>query len=116
MTTDNDHVGDRTMIAERRLRIIWFLLLTYGLSSIFYFRIASTGKMEVLPVFMLMWCPGIAASILRLVSRGSLPETGWAWNAPRWQVLSYLLPAGVGLAVYGLVWLTGIGSFRERGL
>ena len=104
------------MPAERRLRILCFLLLTYGLSSVFYFRIASTGKMEILPVFMLMWCPAIAASILRVASRSSPSAIGWSWNAPHWYLLSYLLPAGLGLVVYGTVWLTGIGTFSGAGL
>jgi len=104
------------MLHARRHRIVLFLLLTYGLSSIFYVLIASTGKMQALPVFGLMWCPGIAALILRLALQGNLAGTGWAWPSIRWQLLSYLLPPALGLAVYGTVWITGIGSFDAAGL
>ena len=101
------------MLTAGRYRILWFLLLTYALSSIFYVRIASTGKLHVLPVFGLMWCPGIAALILRLAFQHDLRGTGWGWHGVRWQVVAYLLPPALALAVYGGVWLTGIGSLTS---
>ena len=104
------------MFMDARNRIILFLVLTYGFSSIFYVRIASEGKLRMLPVLGLMWCPGVAALIVRLVSQRNLRGTGWKWGPTRWQVLSYLLPAGLCVAVYGFVWLTGIGSFTAAGL
>jgi membrane protease YdiL (CAAX protease family) len=99
-----------------RRRIVLYLLLTYALSSIFYVRIASAGKMKMLPVLGVMWCPGAAALIVSLISRRSLRETGWKWGGTRWQLASYLLPPAVGLVVYGTVWLTGIGAFDAAGL
>src|SRR5581483_4175766 len=97
-------------------RVVSFLLLTYGLSSIFYVRIASTGKLQMVPVFGLMWCPGVAAMILRLTWQGNLRGTGWSWNATRCPLYSYFLLPVLGLAVYGSVWLTGIGSFNPTSL
>jgi membrane protease YdiL (CAAX protease family) len=99
-----------------RQRLAAFLVLTYALSTIFYMRIASAGKLKMLPVLGLMWCPGAAALIVRLVSQQNLRGTGWKWGATRWQILSYLLPPAVGAVLYGLVWLTGIGSFTAAGL
>jgi len=104
------------MSITTRHRLVAFLVLTFALSSIFYVRIASTGKLKMLPVLGLMWCPGAAALIVRLVSQRNLRGTGWKWGATRWQVLSYLLPPALGAVVYGLVWLTGIGSFTAGGL
>ncbi len=101
---------------SRRRRIVAFLFLTYALSTIFYVRIASTGKLKMLPVLGLMWCPAAAAVIVRLVSQRNLHGTGWTWGPTRWQVLSYLLPPAVGIVVYGLVWLVGIGTFTAAGL
>ena len=97
-------------------RIGLFLLLTYALSSVFYVRIASVGRLQILPIFGLMWCPGIAALILRMVSQHNLRRTGWAWNRTRWQLLSYLIPPALSLAVYGVVWITGIGAWNVAGL
>jgi len=100
------------MPVSPRRRIIMFLVLTYALSAIFYVPIASTGKLKALPVLGLMWCPGVAALITRLVTQRNLRGTGWGWGKTRWQVLSYVLPAGLGLVVYGLVWATGIGGLN----
>jgi membrane protease YdiL (CAAX protease family) len=93
-----------------------FVILTYLLSASFYVRIASDGKLKALPILGLMWCPGMAAMILRLLLQGNLRGTGWSWRAPKWQVLSYLLPPVLGLAVYGTVWITGIGAFNPGGI
>lgn len=97
-------------------RIAFFLVLTFALSSIFYWQIAATGKMKMLPVLGLMWCPGVAAIVTRLVFQRNLRGMGWGWGATRWQALSYLLPPAACLVVYGLVWLTGIGGFSAGGL
>jgi CAAX protease family protein len=97
-------------------RVALFLVLTFSLSSIFYLHIASTGKMKLLPVLGLMWCPGTAAVVVRALWQGNLQGMGWKWRGTRLHVLSYLLPPALGLLVYGLVWLTGIGGFAADGL
>lgn len=91
-------------------RIAFFLVLTYALSTFFYWRIIAGGKMTPLLVLGLMWCPGVAAIVTRLVFQRNLRGTGWGWGATRWQALSYFLPPALCLVVYGLVWLTGIGG------
>jgi len=102
-------------IAARR-RIIIFLVLTYALSSIFYALIISSGKMKAIPTFGLMWCPGVAALITRLATQRNLRGTGWGWGKTKWQILSYLAPAGLALVVYGFVWATGLGGLSPKGL
>jgi uncharacterized protein len=97
-------------------RIVFFLVLTYALSSLFYWQIIATGQMKMLPTLGLMWCPGVAALVTRLVFQRNLRGMGWGWGATRWQALSYLLPPAACLVVYGLVWLTGIGGFSASGL
>lgn len=104
------------MSIPARRRIVVFLVLTYALSSIFYVHIASTGKLKALPVLGLMWCPGVAALILRLVTQRNLRGSGWGWGATRWQAASYFLVPAIALVVYGLTWLTGIGGFSATGL
>lgn len=97
-------------------RIAVFLVITYALSSLFYWQIIADGTMKMLPVLGLMWCPGTAAILTRLAFQRNLRGTGWGWGATRWQGLSYILPPAVCLVVYGLVWLTGIGGFSADGL
>src|SRR5512142_3226961 len=99
-----------------RNRIVFFLVLTFALSSIFYVRIISEGKLRMLPVLGLMWCPGIAALIVRVVTQRNLRGTGWGWGRTRWQLLSYLLPPLLALVVYGITWISGIGGFSPAGL
>ncbi len=104
------------MFRDIRFRIAAFLLLTYGLSSIFYVRIASSGQLKMLPTFGLMWCPAVAAVVVRLATQGNLRGTGWIPRPMRWLSIGYLVPAALGLIVYGLVWLTGLGGFDADGL
>ncbi len=104
------------MPAAARRRIILFLVLTYALSSIFYVLIISSGKLKALPTLGLMWCPGVAALIVRLTTQRNLLGTGWGWGKTRWQVLAYLLPVGLALVVYGLVWATGLGGLSTATL
>jgi uncharacterized protein len=102
--------------ATARTRVVTYLVLTFALSSIFYWQIIGAGKMKMLLVFGLMWCPGVAALITKLVFQRNLRGIGWGWGATRWQVLSYIFPAALALVVYGVVWLTGIGAFSPEGL
>lgn len=104
------------MPSSARTRVIVFLVLTFALSSIFYAKIIGTGKMQALPVFGLMWCPGIAALVTKLIFQRNLRGIGWGWGRTRWQILSYVLPPVTALVVYGLVWLTGIGGFSAEGM
>ena len=104
------------MPTSARTRILTFLVLTLALSSVFYWQIIGAGKMKMLLVFGLMWCPGVAAIITRLVFQRNLRGTGWGWGRTRYQVLSYVCPAALALVVYGIVWLTGIGGVSGEGV
>lgn len=103
-------------MSTARAKVITYLVLTFALSSIFYWQIIGAGRMQMVLVFGLMWCPGVAALITRLVFQKNLRGIGWGWGATRWQVLSYVMPAVLALVVYGLVWLTGIGGFSSEKL
>lgn len=96
--------------------ILTFLILTFALSSVWYYLIISSGSLSTgggwYPV-ALMWCPGIAALITTLIYRKSLGGLGWGWGRTRYQLSAYLLPIGYGLVVYGAVWLLGLGGIGE---
>jgi CAAX protease family protein len=104
------------MSSTARTRVVTYLVLTFAFSSIFYWQIIGAGKMKMLPVFGLMWCPGVAALITKLVFQRNLRGIGWGWGATRWQGLAYVLPPALALVVYGVVWLTGIGAFSPEAL
>jgi len=99
-----------------RRRIVAYLVTTFALSSLFYARIISDGRMRALPVLGLMWCPGAAALVVRLVTQRNLRGAGWTWGSTRWQAVSYVIPLGAASVVYGLVWLTGTGGLDVAAL
>jgi len=103
---------------QARKKIITFLALTFGLSSIQYFLILRAGSMQVqsgLYVFLLMWSPGVAALITQLIFQRNIRGLGWTWGKSRYQLLSYAIPLLYALVAYGVVWITGLGKFPDPG-
>jgi membrane protease YdiL (CAAX protease family) len=100
-----------------RTNILFFLLLTFGLSAIFYVLIARQGSSQSaggLYILGLMWCPGIAALLVRGVRRIKEPGIGWRPGKPLYWLLGYLIPIGYSFIAYGLIWLTGIAPFQNK--
>lgn len=101
--------------ADVRKGILTYLVLTFGLSSIFYYLIVSAGTLSAgggLYVLGLMWCPGTAALLTRLLYQRNLHGMGWGWGRTRYQLWSYLLPLGYAAVVYFPVWLFGLGELN----
>jgi membrane protease YdiL (CAAX protease family) len=101
-----------------KTKLIIYLACTFGLSAVFYGIIIAKGfgALGGLAVFGLMWCPAVGAVAARLVTQGNLRGMGWGVGGQgleglRWIAAAYALPIVAGLAVYGLVWLSGIGGF-----
>ncbi|MDA2914097.1 CPBP family intramembrane metalloprotease [Acidobacteriia bacterium AH_259_A11_L15] len=100
---------------EARRGILVFLLLTFALSSIFYYLILSAGRLSAGGgnyVLGLMWSPGMAALLTRLLFQRNLRGQGWGWGRWRYQLLSYALPLLYAAVVYIPIWLTGLGAFN----
>ena len=100
-------------------RKVWtYLGLTLASSSIFYALIISAGSLSVgggVYVNGLMWSPGIAALLTRVIHQRNVRGEGWGWGGTRWHVLAYFLPLAYAGIAYGAVWLIGlggIGTFR----
>jgi membrane protease YdiL (CAAX protease family) len=101
-----------------KTKLILYLACTFGLSAVFYGIIIAKGfgAFGGLAVFGLMWCPAFGAVAARLATQGNLRGMGWGLGGQglaglRWIAAAYVLPIVAGLAVYGFVWLTGIGGF-----
>jgi hypothetical protein len=93
-------------------KILTFLALTLLFSLVFYRLIIRAGmEHATLQVLALMWCPGTAAMITRLVYQRNLRGTGWGWGKTRYQVWSYFLPILYALPAYLVVWFGGLGKF-----
>jgi membrane protease YdiL (CAAX protease family) len=102
------------MNQDIKRRLVMFLILTFAISSVFYMLIARAGSMHArggLYVAGLMWSPGVAALVTQFVTQGNLRGLGWRWGKTRYQLLSIGLPFLAALVTYGIVWLTGLGSF-----
>lgn len=102
------------MTASPRLKgeLATFLLLTFGLSSIFYVvfaRAKSLGAGDGLYVPMLMWCPGISALVTRLLFQRNLRGEGWMPGPIRYLLAGYALPLAYAVCAYGAVWIFDFG-------
>jgi membrane protease YdiL (CAAX protease family) len=96
-----------------RKQLIIFFVIFIILSIIFQYLAISSGKL--MPwVIGIMWSPGIAALVARLVVQKNLRNLGWGWGKTRYQLISYLLPLIFCIIVYGIVWLTGLGIFSTE--
>ena len=97
-------------------RIVTFLVLAFGLSTIFYVLI-STGGEGIGPWLLpLMLCPGVSAILTKLIFDRSLKGLGWKPGPAKWLGLGYLLPILYGAVVYGIVWLVGLGGFTTEAI
>lgn len=93
-------------------KIVTFLVLTALFSAFFYRWIIRVGiDHAAFLVLGLMWCPGTAAIITRLIFQRNLRGMGWGWGKTRYQVWSYLIPLLYALVAYLIVWLGGFGRF-----
>lgn len=100
---------------EVRRGIVLYLALTLTFSSVFYYLILSAGSLGARGgtyVLGLMWSPGVAALLTRLLRQRNLRGMGWGWGRTRYQVQSYLLPIAYAAVVYLPVWLLGLGQFN----
>jgi CAAX protease family protein len=95
-------------------RIVTFLALTFGLSSIFYVLIITGGEGIDPWVMPLMLCPGVSAILTKLIFDRDLKGLGWKPGPVKWLGLAYLLPILYGAVVYGIAWLLGLGGFATE--
>ena len=97
-------------------RIITFVFITYGLSTIFMYLAISAGSMRAaggLVALGGMWSPGIAAILIQLLYRRNLRGFGWGWGRTKYQLWSYVVPFLYVLAVHAIVWIAGLGGFVQ---
>ena len=110
---------DMTVEANKDLRkaIITFVILTFALSSVFYYFLISASQLFAangLYILGLMWCPGLSAIITQFFYRKTLREMGWGWGKTKYQLSSYAIPFFYALVTYSIIWLTGLGIFTEN--
>lgn len=90
--------------------ILVYLLLTFALSGIFYRLILLSSAAEIFKhhyILFLMWCPGVAGLLTRLIYQRNLRGHGFGWGRWKYQFASYWIPLAYGSAVYLPVWFAG---------
>lgn len=100
-----------------RAKITLFLILTALFSGIVYWLILARAAEDVAglsTVALLMWSPGIAAIITRLVTQRNLRGMGWTPGPAKALLMAYALPLLYATPIYVLTWVTGIGIFNPE--
>lgn len=106
----NPNLSNRTKIG----RIVTFLVLTFGLSTIFYVKIITGGEGIAAWTLPLMLCPATSAIITKLIFDRNLKGLGWKPGPAKWLGLAYVLPILYGAVIYGITWLIGQGGFTTE--
>jgi membrane protease YdiL (CAAX protease family) len=97
--------------------IIVFLALTIVLSTLAYIPIIKAGTInggQSRFASYLMLAPGLAAIITYLVFERSLRPMGWKLDKVQYLLLGLAVPIIYCLIGYGLVWLTGGGTYNGQ--
>src|ERR1043165_4514563 len=98
-------------------KIAVFLVLTFGLSSIFYYLVISTHSFPSSYGLGIMWCPGIAGGgDPQLIFNRSLRGMGWKPGRGRYLLVSYVLPLAYTFVTYTVIWMVGLGKFDPAAL
>src|SRR5215203_6854421 len=99
------------MDSRTRNSLIGYLLLTFGLSSIFYVQAFSGAPLEqVAPP--LMWMPALAAIVTQLAFYRTLTGLGWLPGPWRYLALAAVIPIAYCVVIYVPVWLSDLGGFN----
>jgi len=65
-------------------------------------------------ILLVQLSPLLAGIITKFIYQRNLRGLGWGWGKGRYQLASYVLPFGLGLVSFGLVWLLGFGGFYNE--
>jgi membrane protease YdiL (CAAX protease family) len=102
-------------VNQSRKAIALFLLILFGISSIYYFLVIHTGKLGSgygLYVTGLMWAPALSAFITSKILKRKIADLGWGgWNNQRYMLWAYLVPLIYSLVAYLVIWIAGWGGF-----
>jgi len=94
-----------------------YLVLTFLFSSFFWYLIAARPQFAIdtgilrHSIFLLMWCPAVAAVVTRLFFQRNLAGFGFKAGEIRWWLLAIIIPIAYGLVMFGTAWVTGIAPF-----
>jgi membrane protease YdiL (CAAX protease family) len=105
----------------RRGLLVFFALVALG-TGVFQGLILRSGRPvgeDPWLVYALMWTPGVASFLARLVFREGFRDVSFRFGgAPGWKAIGigFVLPVAVGALAYGLAWGAGLASFHVPAL
>jgi membrane protease YdiL (CAAX protease family) len=107
--------------AARKGLLVFFALVALGSGVFQGLLLRSDRPIGESPglVYALMWTPGIASIVARLVFREGFRDVSFRFGgAAGWRAigLAWLLPVGVGALAYGAAWGAGLASFHVPAL
>lgn len=104
---------------KRKLFIFALLMILLG-SGLYAYIIKSSCGVNSGSVFVigLMWVPGVSALISKLIVDHSIKGLGWRIHKSSLPYIgmAYVIPLILCCVVYGLAWITGLGTLGEYSL
>lgn len=94
--------------------IVVFLVITFFLSSICYYMRIAGGDKAAGMTSILMWCPGIAAIIVRLIYYRKEKVLGWNGCRMKYIWMAIGIPMLYLFLSYGIYWLVIRSSFTGK--
>ena len=110
-------VEDVPNIKRARTGLAIYFVVLLVLTGVAQFLIIHTGEPlaeHIGLVYLLMWSPAAASFVARIALREGIRDVSFrlkgAWKS---LLLAWLMPVIVGLAGYGIAWLTGLAAFNS---
>jgi uncharacterized protein len=104
---------NHTIITRKPL--FTFLGLVSILSALAYALIFSSDEgNRTGGIVFLQFAPALSAIVTKLIYQRNVYGLGWGWGKTRYQLVCLVLPFGLSLTSFGLVWLLGFGGFYNQ--
>ena len=101
--------------AVSRKPLFTFLGLVSLLSVLIYMLVFSGNEENAQGgLALLQFAPAVSAIVTKLIHQRNVRGLGWKWGKTRYQLLSLILPFGIGLVSFSLVWFLGFGGFSSE--
>ncbi len=91
-------------------QIITFLIITSLITVGIFIWMFNGAKESMGAALLMMWTPAISAILTSLIYKDKIGNYGWKLGKARFLGYSYILPIGVSLIAYGLVWTSGLAD------
>lgn len=99
-------------VQESTKRVITFVGLTFALSAIVWLLMAFNVASTLLLTGIVMWCPGVASLLTRFIYQRNFGGINWRAGKWRYLLLGAMFPLLYSVVTYGVIWLTGLGTFN----